>query len=110
MANVTVEQSSTSNNSISVRLIWNEPENPNGMILSYNIRYQRVDKHAKYQEICIPQKLYQEQGKSHIIIDLVDGNYSFIIAANSLAGLNTRWSNRIYFEVDKTTISSKTLH
>lgn len=38
----------------SMRLSWNHPENINGMIVSYSIRYQRVDiDHVKLHEVCI---------------------------------------------------------
>lgn len=74
--------------------------------MSYVIRYQRVDiEHAKYQDICIPHNLFRQQGNSHIITDLVNGNYSFTVVANSLAGSNTRWSSPVYYEIDESTIS-----
>lgn len=78
---------------------------PIRIIVSYVIRYQRVDiEHAKYIDICIPHNLFRQQGNSHIIPDLV-GNYSFTVVANSLAGSNTRWSSPVYFEIDESSIS-----
>lgn len=77
----------------------------NRIIVSYVIRYQRVDiEHAKYVDICIPHNLFRQQGNSHIITDLV-GNYSFTVVANSLAGSNTRWSSPVYFEIDESSLS-----
>lgn len=106
VTHVEVEKLPVSNHSTGVRLSWNEPENPNGMIVSYNIRYQRNDiEHAKSQEICITQNLYREQGRQHIITDLLNGNYSFTVLANSLAGVNTRWSSPVFFYVDEPTLS-----
>ncbi|XP_055327050.1 insulin-like receptor [Sitodiplosis mosellana] len=108
---VVVEKLPASNHSTGVRLSWNEPEDPNGMIVSYNIRYRRVDmpEHEKYKDICITQNLYREQGRSHIITDLVNGNYSFTVAAHSLAGSNIRWSKPVYFHVDDEWLAAPTI-
>lgn len=95
-----------SNHSTGVILSWKTPENPNGLIVSYNIRYQRVDlEHAKFQDVCIPHDLYLTQGNSHKIVDLLTGNYSFTVMANSLAGPNNRWSRAVYFQADDTVLS-----
>lgn len=103
---VSVEKLPASNHSTGVRLTWKPPENPNGIIVSYVIRYQRVDiEHAKYQEICIPHNLFRQQGNSHVITDLVNGNYSFTVMANSLAGPNTRWSSPVHYTIDESAIS-----
>lgn len=107
VTDVKVDKLPASNHSTGVRLSWEAPQNPNGMIVSYNIRYIRGDiDYAKSQEICIPHNLYRQQGKSHIITDLVNGNYSFTVVANSLAGPNKRWSSPVFFVIDEPTISA----
>lgn len=104
---VNVEKLPASNHSTGVRLVWQPPLQPNGIIVSYVIRYQRVDiEHAKYQDICIPHNLFRQQGNSHVITGLVNGNYSFTVVANSLAGSNTRWSSPVYYEIDESTLSA----
>lgn len=96
VTNVSVEKLSNG-----VRLSWKAPEDPNGLIVNYIIRYQRTDlDHAKFQEVCIPSNLYRDQGNSHKFNDLLSGNHSFIIMANSLARSNNRWSRPIYFVFD----------
>lgn len=94
------------NQTTGVKLSWTSGDRPNGIIVSYYIRYQRVDiDFAKYQEICIPYNVYYTQGKQHTIVDLVNGNYSFTVMANSLAGPNTRWSSPVYYNVYEPTIT-----
>lgn len=106
VTDVAVEKLPASNHSVGVRLSWRSPDNPNGIIVSYHIRYQRVDiEHTKYQEICIPHNLYRNQKNSHVITDLINGNYSFLVVANSLAGPNTRWSSPVYFYVNEPSIT-----
>lgn len=106
VTDVFVEKIPTSNHSVGVRLSWKAPDNPNGIIVSYSIRYQRVDiEHIKYLEICIPHNLYRSQSNSHVITDLSNGNYSFIVMANSLAGPNNRWSKPVHFNVNEPTVT-----
>ena len=100
VTNVMVEKLPTSNHSAGVRLSWNEPENPNGLIVSFTIHYHRVDiEHAKSQDICVTPNLYRDQGKSYTFTDLVNGNYSFSVVANSLAGSNICWSKPVYLYI-----------
>lgn len=104
---VSIEKLPASNHSSGVRLKWKPPENPNGMVVSYDIRYQRVDiEHAKYLDICVPHNLFRQQQNSHVILDLDNGNYSFTVRANSLAGPNSRYSNPIYHTIDESTLSA----
>lgn len=107
VADVLVEKLPSSNYSTSgVRLSWRGPRNPNGIVVSYTIRYQRVDiEHAKYQDICITQNYFKNQSGSHIISGLINGNYSFLVMANSLAGPNNRWSSPIYHNINEPTIT-----
>lgn len=85
---------------------WDEPSNPNGIIVSYIIQYKRVDiDHAKPDELCIPQNLYQSQGKSHTFPRLSNGNYSFRVLANSLAGPSPNWSEPVYIRIDEPILS-----
>lgn len=102
VTNVKVERLPATEYNNAIRLSWVAPQNPNGMIISYNIRYVRGDiNYAKSQEICLPHNLYRQQGNSHIITDLVNGNYIFTVVANSFAGLNNRWSSPVNFDFDE---------
>lgn len=79
-----------SNNSLgSVKISWGPPPKPNGMVLTYTIRYKKNDvEHTKYEptKICITQKRFINQ--SYYILDkLTNGNYSIEIAATTLAGM-----------------------
>lgn len=88
-----------------VKLSWPTPKNPNGIIVSYTIRYQRVDiEHAKYMDICITYNLYKEMSGSYIIKSLQNGNYSFMVMATSLAGPGA-WSSPVYLFIDESTIT-----
>lgn len=84
-----------SNNSLgSVKISWQEPLKPNGLILSYTIRYKKNDiEHTKYEPICITQKKYANQS-FYILDKLTNGNYSIQIAATSMAGMGNFTSAR----------------
>lgn len=76
------------------------PEKPNGIIVSYTIRYQRVDlEHSKGQDICITYRMYQNMSGEYHLRHLENGNYSFIVMATSLAGPG-KWSNHAYYFID----------
>lgn len=92
-----------SNRSLAVLLTWKPPENPNGLVVSYAVRYQRVDaEHTQYHDSCIPHNAFRNQKNTHIITEhLSNGNFSFMVAANSLAGPNERWSEKKYIQIDE---------
>lgn len=85
---LTVEKETANNSTLGgVRLRWSIPTNPNGIILSYTIRYQRVDvEHARPQENCITHKYYKSLNNVYSIKHLVNGNYTFSVMATTLAG------------------------
>lgn len=69
-----------------IKVLWTPPENPNGLLLSYQIRYKRVDiEHASYQSNCISHTTLN-MTKSHLIRGLAPGNYSIDMRAITLAG------------------------
>lgn len=78
----------------SIRVTWKAPENPNGMLLTYTIRYKKNDiEHTKWDLSCISHKLFLNQS-SHILRSLSNGNYSIQIAATSMAGMGNYTSLR----------------
>lgn len=98
---MTVDKLLNSNNSLgSVKIGWDVPEKPNGIIVSYTIRYQRVDlEHSKGQDICITYRMFQNMSGEYHLRHLENGNYSFIVMATSLAGPG-KWSAPEYFFID----------
>lgn len=104
---VEVERLSPSNSTNGqVRVKWSAPKRPNGRILSYTIRYQRVDvEHSKFQEVCISQMLYIQNGGEHILRQLDNGNYSFTVMAMSLAGAGA-WSEAKWIFIDESHLSN----
>ena len=71
----------------SIKVTWKAPENPNGLLLSYTIRYKKNDiEHTKWESSCITHKLYLNQSY-YILKYLSNGNYSIQIAATSMAGM-----------------------
>lgn len=107
VTDVSVERLPSSNHSIGVLLTWKPPENPNGIVVSYVVRYQRVDvDHTQYHDSCIAHNAFRKQRNTHIITEhLSNGNFSFIVGANSLAGPNTRWSKPIYKYIKETSLT-----
>jgi hypothetical protein len=72
--------------STDVKVTWTPPENPNGLLLSYEIRYKRVDiENDYYQPKCLSHSMLNST-KSHLIRGLPPGNYSIDMRATSLAG------------------------
>lgn len=66
-------------------LNWPEPNDPNGLILSYTIVYKRVDlTNVRPVEQCITQENYRSGEKP--LIQMSNGNYSISVKATSLAG------------------------
>ncbi|XP_071446667.1 insulin-like peptide receptor isoform X2 [Hetaerina americana] len=70
-----------------VKLKWKEPEKPNGIIVTYQIEYRRVDiENYKPVVECITRRHYLESGSSYTLKNLQPGSYSMRLRATSLAG------------------------
>lgn len=97
---------STSNHSAGVRLYWKSPDNPNGMIVSYTVRVDRVDadRHRAFDK-CVSYMEYLNDGSSCAITDLLNGNYSFEVAANSFSLTNIRYSKPVFAYINERTIT-----
>lgn len=89
----------------SIKVVWKAPENPNGLLLSYTIRYKKNDiEHTKWELSCITHKLYLNQSY-HILKYLSNGNYSIQIAATSMAGMGN-YSSLRYVVINENSGSS----
>lgn len=69
----------------SVKISWTPPNDPNGIILNYVVKKSLVDNPQITDLICV-SLLNRENVTSQIIDKVKPGNYSFQIAAVSLAG------------------------
>lgn len=72
-----------------IKLTWQQPERPNGLIVAYTITFQRhdIDNH-KAESYCIPHKGSHNISTHYYKLEgLSTGNYSIRIAAHSLAGI-----------------------
>ncbi|XP_076334616.1 insulin-like peptide receptor [Tachypleus tridentatus] len=77
---------------------WDEPKNPNGVIVSYSIEYTHLDNDSpKPTVVCITHLQYQTD-KGHRLTALSPGNYSLRLQATSLAG-NGNWTNYVFFKI-----------
>ena len=77
-----------------IKVTWTAPGNPNGLLLTYTIRYKRNDiESAKWDSVCIPHKIVPNETSTmfHLIRQLNNGNYSVQIQATSMAGTGN-WS------------------
>lgn len=85
---VKVTKESSANQTMgAARISWPPPPRPNGVIVSYTIRFQRVDlEHSKGQDLCITHRMYKQSGEQYVMKHLENGNYSFMVMATSLAG------------------------
>ncbi|XP_014476872.1 PREDICTED: insulin-like peptide receptor isoform X2 [Dinoponera quadriceps] len=93
---------SNENNSITVvMLFWDEPVQPNGLIVTYQIEYKRIDiKNIKPTVVCITRRDFTNAGNSYLLKDLPAGNYSVKVRATSLAG-NGAYTELRYFYVEE---------
>ncbi|XP_066590355.1 insulin-like receptor isoform X2 [Prorops nasuta] len=90
------------NNSLAtVKLRWNEPPQPNGLIVTYQIEYKRVDiQNIKATVVCIIRRDFVNAGYSYLLKDLPAGNYSVKVRATSLAG-NGAYTEVKYFFLEE---------
>uniref|UniRef100_A0A8C5SNX4 Tyrosine-protein kinase receptor n=1 Tax=Laticauda laticaudata TaxID=8630 RepID=A0A8C5SNX4_LATLA len=79
-----------------VHLKWQEPKEPNGLIILYEINYGRLGD-SEEQRHCVSRRQFSsEQG--YKLKGLQPGNFSVRIRATSLAG-NGSWTEPIYFYI-----------
>ncbi|XP_019374675.1 PREDICTED: insulin receptor-related protein isoform X1 [Gavialis gangeticus] len=90
--NVTWEPASKN----SVLLRWEQPHNPNGLILKYEIKYSRETENVS-TVVCVSRHRYAKYGGVHLAL-LQPGNYSAKVRATSLAG-NGSWTGLVKFYI-----------
>lgn len=82
-----------------VQINWVEPANPNGLVLMFQIEYQRGDfENAKVITDCLTYLDYIQSGKKFTIKGLTQGAYFFRLRAVSLAGAGP-FTNSFSFEI-----------
>lgn len=87
------------NSTTSTRVTWTEPVSPNGQVLLYTIRYQRLDgDNVNAETICLPVSLFLNSTTYYTLQNLHTGNYSVELRATSLAG-NGAWTAKKYFYI-----------
>uniref|UniRef100_A0A1B6KAQ3 Tyrosine-protein kinase receptor n=1 Tax=Graphocephala atropunctata TaxID=36148 RepID=A0A1B6KAQ3_9HEMI len=96
-----VEVMDVSNHSGDVLLKWDEPQSPNGLIVTYQIEYRRIDiENYKPTVECITRRQYQNMSKSYILKNLGPGNYTVKVRATSLAG-NGNYTESVNFYIQE---------
>ncbi|XP_075049385.1 insulin receptor-related protein isoform X2 [Mixophyes fleayi] len=76
---------------------WVEPQNPNGLILKYEIKYKREHEEGPSTVVCVSRQRFQRYNGVHFTL-VQPGNYSARIRATSLAG-NGSWTEPVVFFV-----------
>ncbi|XP_063296316.1 insulin receptor-related protein isoform X2 [Pelobates fuscus] len=79
----------------SILMKWVEPQNPNGLILKYEIKYKRDHEEGPSTVVCVSRQRFQKYNGVHLSL-LQPGNYSARIRATSLAG-NGSWTEPTVF-------------
>ncbi|XP_063003180.1 insulin receptor [Elgaria multicarinata webbii] len=82
-----------------VHLHWQEPRQPNGLIILYEVNYRRLGEPESPPHCVSRRQFAQDQGCK--LKGLLPGNYSVHVRATSLAG-NGSWTEPIYFYVHDT--------
>lgn len=77
---------------------WQEPKDPNGIVVSFNVEYKKVDQeHSKSRVECISPRKRATTYKL-TLTNLLPGNYAVRVRAVSLAGLG-RFSIPVVFTI-----------
>ncbi|KDR13786.1 hypothetical protein L798_12081, partial [Zootermopsis nevadensis] len=81
-----------------VKLRWEEPPSPNGIIVTYQIEYKSVE-NPNYSPMveCITRSQFLNNGSSYKLHKLQPGNYSLRVRAMSLAGYGDYTEPRYFY-------------
>ncbi|KAJ6664292.1 hypothetical protein lerEdw1_008511 [Lerista edwardsae] len=79
-----------------VHLMWQEPKDPNGLIILYEVNYGRLGNSEEHHH-CVSRLKFSNDGGCKLQ-GLQPGNYSVRVRATSLAG-NGSWTEPTYFYV-----------
>lgn len=102
---VKVEQLGTNYTAGTVMLSWQPPAKSNGMIVTYTVRYKRMDlEHSTGTDLCITQSSFNNKSLDYILKSLENGNYSFSVMATSFAGQGP-WSTPTIALIDVSVIA-----
>lgn len=85
----------------SVQLQWPTPQLVNGMVVTYTIRYQRMNlENSQYTDLCLSHTSVQNNNTAQFLLKhLENGNYSFTVMATSLSGAG-QFSDPVYYYVN----------
>ncbi|XP_068158008.1 insulin-like receptor [Drosophila tropicalis] len=86
VTNVTADLESANATRPGVRLRWLAPLNPNGAIVSYTIGYKLQMPDQQELMKCVTVQDYLNLTDGYVVKHLSEGNYSFHVRANSMAG------------------------
>lgn len=100
---VFVVPSNTSENH--VKIAWTPPRNPNGRVLNYEVKLERVDDPKATSEIICISLLNRENVCSQIVDKIKPGNYSIQILAVTLAGTGN-FSDPKYLRIESISLLS----
>lgn len=81
-----------------VILKWEEPEDPNGDVLTYSVEYRRSGE-SSFTE-CINHEQFVKSGKSYILKNLRPGNYSVRVRPSSSSGPGSYTSPKYFYVKD----------
>lgn len=88
-------------NSSAVAIEWEEPKDPNGIVLSYILQYKRVDTDVKVLlDICITRLEHEENHGKYFLWNLSPGIYSVRVKTRSLGneGEFSKWTDFVISE------------
>ncbi|KAK3098802.1 hypothetical protein FSP39_023260 [Pinctada imbricata] len=88
------------NRSGEVLVSWDAPPNPNGLIVAYTIKYNKVMKNVQPISYCSPHNAHSVR-QSYKLVKLEPGNYSVQIRSISLARKANFTTNKYFTVTDK---------
>ncbi|NP_001291521.1 insulin-like peptide receptor [Solenopsis invicta] len=97
----TLTKSGENNSLTIITLSWDEPPQPNGLIVTYQIEYKRIDiQNIQATVVCITRRDFVKLGNRYTLKELPAGNYSIKVRATSLAG-NGAYTEVKYFSIEE---------
>lgn len=91
------------------QVYWEEPKQPNAVILSYQIEYKRADlEHSKIVPECITRQEHQKNKYTYKIRHFLPGKYLIRVKATSLAGAGN-FTDFMEFEIESPSKASHLL-
>lgn len=84
-------------------ITWTSPENPNGIVLAYRVRFKLRDS-EHWTEVCLDKTVYERDGG--FMLPHVAGSYILSVRAITMYTGQAVWSEPLEFEITQDTLTA----